>query len=143
MTATVQVGTILIEDRAVMAETLGLQSEPYSAHWGVVKTLDGLALDRTIHAAGWNCFFMAAQVKVTFFGAIDAKNIQNAVKRMLGKLRPMNFNCLEVTGIVAKRFLGVPYTVVSAHSRHIQQGCCLDGLDERRRSQHHVEQARG
>jgi hypothetical protein len=139
MTATVQAGTILIEDRALMVETLGLQSEPYSAHWGVVKALDGSALDRKIQAAGWNFFFMATETKVMFFGAIRAKNIQNAVKRMLGKLKPMNFNCLEVTGIVAKRFLGVPYTVVSAHSRHIQQSCYLDRDDERQRD---AEQAR-
>ena len=88
MTATVQVGTILIEDRAVMAETLGLQSEPYSAHWGVVKTLDGLALDRTIHAAGWNCFFMAAQVKVTFFASIAPKNITFTSAAMKKKFHP-------------------------------------------------------
>jgi len=126
-----------------MARALGLHSEPYSANWGVVEALDGFALDRKIHAAGWSFFFMAAEVKVMFFGAIGAKNIQNAVKRMLGKLRPMNFNCLEVTGIVAKRFLGVPYTVVSAHSRHIQQSCYLDGADGRRTSQRDAEQDRG
>jgi hypothetical protein len=142
MTATVQVGTILIEDRALITQTLGLQSEPYSAHWRVVNALDGLALDRKIHAAGWNFFFMAAEAKVMFFGAIGAKNIQNAIKRMLEKLKPMNFNCLEVTRIVAKRFLGVPYAVVLAHSRHIQQSCYLDGADERRTSQRDAEQAR-
>jgi hypothetical protein len=142
MTATVQVGTILIDDRPIVAQALGLQSEPYAAHWGMVKALDGFALDRKIHAAGWNFFFMADEIKVMFFGAIGAKNIQNAVRRMLGKLRPMNFNCLEVTGIAAKRFLGVPYTVVSAHSRHIQQSCYLDDADGRRTSQHDAEQAR-
>ena len=143
MTATVQAGTILIEDRALMAETLGLQSEPYSAHWGVVKALDGLALSRKIQAAGWNFFFMAAQVKVMFIGAIETESIRKAVGRMLGKLKLMDFNCLEVTGIVTRRFLGVPYTVVSAHSRHIQQSCYLDGNDERRTSQRDAEQARG
>jgi hypothetical protein len=143
MTATVQVGSILIEDRPIIAQALGLQSEPYSAHWGVVNALDGLALDRKIHAAGWNLFFMAEEVKVMFFGAIGAKNIQNAVKRMVGKLRPLNFNCLEVTGIAPRRFLGVPYTVVSAHPRHIQQSCYLDGVDERRTSRRDAEQARG
>ena len=142
MTATVQVGTILIEDHALITHTLGLQSESYSAHWCVVNALDGLALDRKIHAAGWNFFFMAAEAKVMFFGAIGAKNIQNAIKRMLEKLKPMNFNCLEVTRIVAKRFLGVPYAVVLAHSRHIQQSCYLDGADERRTSQRDAEQAR-
>jgi hypothetical protein len=143
MTEEVQLGTILIRDNPVAAQAIGFQSEPYSAQWGLVKALDGLALDRKIHAAGWNFFFMAAQVKVMFIGAIETESIRKAVGRMLGKLKLMDFNCLEVTGIVTRRFLGVPYTVVSAHSRHIQQSCYLDGNDERRTSQRDAEQARG
>ncbi|PYY11578.1 MAG: hypothetical protein DMG69_03560 [Acidobacteria bacterium] len=119
MPPTVQVGTILVEDRPLIAQVLGLESEPYSGNWSVVKALDSFALDRKIHAAGWNFFFMAAEAKVMFFGALGAKKIQNALKRILVKVRHQNFNSLEVTGIVAKRFLGVPYTTVSAHSRHI------------------------
>jgi hypothetical protein len=135
MTANIQVGTILMADRPVMTQALGLQSEPYSANWSIVDALDGLAMDRKIDAAGWNFFFMAPEVKVMFFGAIGAKRVQNAVLRMLQKVKPLNFNCLEVTAIAAKRFLGVPYTLISAHSRHIQQSCYLDGADGRRISQ--------
>jgi len=135
MTANVQVGTILMESRPVMAQALGLQSAPYSANWGVLTALDGLGIHRNIEAAGWNFFFMAAEVKVMFFGAIGAGRVQNALQRMLVKVKPLNFNCLEVTGIAAKRFLGVPYTVVSAHSRHIQESCYLDDASARRRSQ--------
>jgi hypothetical protein len=143
MTATVQIGTILIEERPLMVQALGLNSEPYAANWGVIQALDSLALDRKIHAAGWNFFFMAAEVKVMFFGAIGAKNIQGALRRMLAKVKPLNFNCLEVTGIVARRFLGVPYAVVSAHSRHIQQSCQLDGADGRLASRRDAEQGGG
>ena len=88
--------------------------------------LDGFALDRKIHAAGWNFFFMAAEVKVMFFGSVGAAKIQNALKRILGKVKQQHFNGLEVTEIVARRFLGVPYVTVSAHSRHMQQSCYLD-----------------
>jgi hypothetical protein len=94
-----------------------------------------LALDRKIRAAGWSFFFMAAEVKVMFFGAVGAKSIQKALKRILGKVSYLNFNSLEVTGIVAKRFLGVPYAIVSAHSRHVQQNCYLDSAEERRTTQ--------
>ncbi len=143
MTAEVQVGTVLIEERPALAQVLGLESEPYSGSWSVVKALNGFALDRKIHAAGWNFFFMAAEVKVMFFGALGAKKINNALKRILAKVRQQNFNCLEVTGIVAKRFLGVPYATVSAHSRHIQQSCLLDGIQQRRTDQNDTEWARG
>ena len=77
-----------------------------------------------------------------FFGAPGAAKIKNALHRILAKVRLHNFNCLEVTGIVANRFLGVPYTTVSAHSRHIQQGWRLDGAEERRSSQHDAASAK-
>ena len=126
-----------------MTQLPGLESEPYSGNWSLVKVLDGFALDRKIHAAGWNFFFMAADVKVMFFGALGAKKIENALKLILAKVRHQNFNSLEVTGIVAKRFLGVPYAVVSAHSRHIQQSCCLDSAHGRWTSQRDAKWARG
>jgi len=126
-----------------MKKLLGLESEPCSGSWNLVKAVDGFAVDRKIHAAGWNFFFMAAEVRVMFFGALGAKKIQNALQRILGKVKRQDFNGLEVTGIVAKRFLGVPYAIVSAHSRHIQQSCYLDGVVARRTFQRDAEWARG
>ena len=143
MSPTVEVGTVLIEDRPLITQFLGLETGPCSGNWSVVKALDGVALDRKIHAAGWNFFFMAAEVKVMFFGVLATRKIQSALKRILAKVRPQNFNALEVTGIIAKRFLGVPYVILYAHSRHIQQSCYLDGPDERRASQRDAEWARG
>ena len=64
-----------------------------------------------------NFFFMAAEIRVMVFGAIGAGKIQNALKRILGEVRQQHFNCFEVTGIVAKHFLGIRYAIVSAHSR--------------------------
>jgi hypothetical protein len=126
MLPAVQVGAILIEEWPLVTQRFGLESEPYSGNWSLIKALDGSALDRKIRASGWNLFFMAAEVKAMFFGTLGAKKIQNALKRILGKVKEQHFNGLEVTEIVAKRFLGVPYTVVSAHSRHFQQSCYLD-----------------
>ena len=126
-----------------MAGVLALESEPYLGNWSVVKALDGFALDDKIHAAGWNFFFMAAEVKVMFFGAIGATKIQGALKRILEKVSGQNFNCLEVTSIVAKRFWGMPYATVSAHSRHIQQSCQLDDIEQRRTGRRDAQWATG
>jgi hypothetical protein len=115
-----------------MTQLPGLESEPCSGNWKLLNALDGVSLDRKIHAAGWNFFFMATEVKVMFFGALGAKKILNALHRILGKVKEQDFNCLEVTGIVAKRFLGVSYAIVSAHSRHVQPTCRLDSAEARR-----------
>ncbi len=143
MPAAIQVGAILIEEWPRMTQLFGLKSDPYSGKWSLVQALDGVSLDRRIHAEGWNFFFMATEMKAMFFGALGANKIQNALKRILGKVTGQDFNCIEVTGIVAKRFLGVPYAIVTAHSRHIQQSCYLDSPEARRTSQRDAAWARG
>ena len=140
--STVQVGTILMKEWPGMAQLLQLETEPCSGNWSLVKTLDGISLDRKIHAAGWNFFFMAAEVKVMFWGVLGTAKIQNAMQRILAKVKPQHFNGLEVTGMVASHFLGVPYVTVSAHSRHLQQGCYLDSSEARQASHDNAECAK-
>ena len=86
---------------------------------------------------------MAAVVKTMFFGSPGEAKIQNALKRILEKVTQQQFNGLEVTEIVARRFLGVPYVSVSAHSRHMQQSCYLDSAVARQTFQRNAEWARG
>jgi|SRR5271166_2009462 len=143
MPLSVQVGTILMTEWPAITQILGLESETCSGAWSIVKLLDNFALDRKIHAAGWNFFFMADEVSSTFFGAVGEKRIQSALKRILEKVQPWHFNALEITGIAIKSFLGVPYVTVSAHSRHVQQSCYLDGLESRQTSQNNADWATG
>jgi hypothetical protein len=145
MSQEVQVGSILMLGWPQLPglESEGWESEPYSGPWNLVKGVYDFALDRKIRLTGWNLFFIASEVKVMFFGAIRAKKIQHALHRILGKVSQQHFNSLEVTGIVAKRFLGLPYAIVSAHSRHIQRGCYLEGAELRRSSQRDAADSRG
>jgi hypothetical protein len=142
MPSTVQVGTILMKEWSGMPQ-LGLETEPGMGEWSMVKVTDAFTLDRKIHAAGWNFFFMAAEVKAMFFGSLRVVKVQSALKRILAKVKPQHFNGLEVTGIVARHFLGVPYVTVSAHSRHMQHSCNLDSNEARQTSQDNAEWARG
>jgi hypothetical protein len=148
MAQTIQAGSILVKGSVLMPELPGLKIEDlkiqrYSGDWNLVRTLDGFALDRKIRGAGWNFFFMAAEIKAMFFGAVGDKKIQNALHRIIGKLRQQPFNALEITGIVRKRFLGVPYTMVSAHSRNIQKSCNSNEERTMDVSDHDVEQVSG
>jgi hypothetical protein len=143
MPQNVKVGTILMQDWARMPQLLGLETELGFGEWSMVKAPDALALGHKIHAAGWNFFFMATEVKAMFFGFLGQEKIQSALKRILARVELQHFNGLEVTEIVARRFLGVPYVTVSAHSRHMQQSCYLDSAASRRTSQHNAQWARG
>lgn len=144
MTPIVQVGSVLLgEESPHMTEVLHIQSEPYLENWSVVKGLNGITLDGRIRAAHWNFFFLADEVEAMFFGAIGANKIKRALERIAHKVKLREFNCLEVTGIVAKRFLGIRYVTVSVHSRHIQPGCQLDSVEKRRNSRRDADWANG
>jgi hypothetical protein len=129
MSQEVQVGTILMSEWPAL---FGLESEPYSGRWSMLKASDGFALDRRIRAAGWTFFLMASEAKVMFLGLPAAKKMQHAVDSLLDKVRKGNFNGLEITGIVTKRFWGFRYSIISAHSRHVQRTCYMDSTEVRR-----------
>ena len=143
MSLNIQVGDILLDDRPQIHQALGLESEPFSGSWSRVKTIDRSFLDQQIRAAGWNLFFIPGEVKAVIFGALKAGKIQGAVTRILKKLRSRNFNCLEVAAIDNKRFLGIRYAIVSAHSLHLQQTRLLDSPKERKQHQADATWARG
>lgn len=114
-----------------MAPLPVLETASFFGEWRIVKTTDAFTLDREIHAAGWNFFFMAEEVKTTFLGGLAHEKIQSALKRIVATLKSQRFNGLEVTAINARHFLGVPYVTVSAHSRHMQQSCNIDRSEAR------------
>jgi hypothetical protein len=143
MPSSVQVGTILMKEWPGMPQLVGVETEPGLGEWTMVKAPDAFVLDRKIHAAGWNYFFMATEVKAMFFGSLTAAKVGSALKRILAKVKQQHFNGLEVTAIVARRFLGVPYVTVSAHSRHMQASCYLDSAATRQNSQVDAEWAKG
>ena len=143
MPSTVQVGTILMKEWPGMPQLIRFETEPGFGGWSMVKVPDAFTIDRKIHAAGWNFFFMAAEVKAMFFGSLTATKVRSALKRILDKVKSQHFNGLEVTAIVGRHFLGVPYVTVSAHSRHMQHSCNLDSAETRQSFQHDSEWARG
>jgi hypothetical protein len=143
MPSTVQAGTILMKEWSGMPQLIGFETEPGLGEWSMVRVPDAFTLDRKIHAAGWNFFFMAVEVKAIFFGSLKAAKVRSALKRILAKVKPQHFNGLEVTAIVARHFLGVPYVTVSAHSRHMQRSCNLDSAEARQTSHDNAEWARG
>ena len=131
MKSLVEVGSVLIENRPNMAQGLGFDSEPYSDNWNLVLSRNGRDLDNRVRARGWNFLFMAGELRTRFFGAATQNDVRKALMRIVARKREQSFNCLEVTGITGRRFLGLPYTIVSAHSRHIQRSWRLDGLKQR------------
>ena len=124
----IQAGTIMVRQLASL-RSLGIESEPYSGSWQSLGVLESSGLDRKIRAAGWKLFFMASELRAAVPDWGGQKTLRRGVKRLLAQTRAQHFNCMELTHILRKRFLGIPYVSIAAHSRHIQLGSQIQSVE--------------
>ena len=120
-----QTRTVFIREDTRLPATLAIESEAFLPGWRVVKNLDRSTLARNIEGANWNFFYMAGEIRAAVLGRDRPGTMRRAVKCVLAKQEGQKFNSLEITKVVSKRFLGIPFMSVTAHSRHIQQGIGL------------------
>jgi|GEM_PF-1260672 len=116
-------GTILIRDNTPLPAGMAIERDVFLAGWKAVKDLDGYQLGRKLEGAKWNFFCLAGEIRVTVLGS-GSKTLRGAVKRALAK-QEKQFNSLEITSVVSKRFLGLPFVGIVARTRHIQQSTRL------------------
>ena len=116
---------ICIKEDTPLPANLPIESEAFLPGWKVVKNLDRSTLARNIEGANWNFFYLAGEIRATVLGRDRSGTLRRAVRRVLAKQKGQKFNSLEITNVVSKRFLGIPFMRVTAHARHIQQGMGL------------------
>ncbi len=125
MSANNTYGTILIRENTLLPAGLAVESESFLPGWRVAKNLDGYGLARKMEDAKWNYFYLAGVTRTVVLGREGPETMRRAVRRALARLDRLKFNSLEITTVVSKRFLGIPFTSVSIHSRHIQEAISL------------------
>ena len=123
----IDVGTIMVREGACFPESLGVASEAYSRRWRLYSGMKTpAALDRSIRTQGWSFFYLGEQHSAFAFGSVGESGVRKALNRLLRNAEPDAFNCIEVTGIAARRFLGLSIVMVYGHSRHIQRSGDLE-----------------
>lgn len=120
-------GSILFREGTPLPEGFRMNSASYLSGWRSVQGMDGYALDRQANDKGWRFFYFAGEIGATVFGREGQKTVLKALKRILADQEMEYFNSLEVTNIVFKHFLGLPYATISFHKRNIQEGMFLRG----------------
>jgi len=125
MARIIEIGTLLIKEGAPLPETLPLESDPYLKGWRLVKNLGSSGMDRKLCEVGWTFFYMAGEVNAMAFGSDSEKTTRRAVKKAIANMKSNRFNCLEISRMAAKSFLGLPYVTVAGHPRHIQESVYL------------------
>jgi hypothetical protein len=116
---------ILIREDTILPPGLSIASNAFFPGWRIVTSPDRSGFTRGIEAARWNFFYSADETRATVLGADRLRTLRRAVKSILAKQELRSFNSVEVTTIVSKRFLGIPFLRIVAHLRHIQESSAL------------------
>ena len=118
MTDLITAGNILVQEGTNLPRSLLVETDSDSNGWAVVKD-NPSTFEKTVEEAGWTFFFMAGEVKTTVFGFNKQKALRSALKRLITDVKSLHCNSIEITRIMGKSFLGMPYVSVSAHPRHL------------------------
>ena len=132
MTIPIAAGSILVEKIARLPNSSLLQPESDSNGWAAIQDTRS-AFEKAIREAGWTFFYMAGEVQATAFGFDRPKALRAALKRLIADVRSQRCNCIEITQVTDRSFLGVPSVRVTAHPRHLQKGM-LFSANERDRN---------
>ena len=125
MAPAIKVGSVMMKKGTYLPPAAQIRGEVYAPGWTLIQNTDGNSVDRDVRKAGWSFFFLAPDIRATAWGPHDSNTIQKAVRKILAKVKPTKFNCLEISEIAAKNFMGIPYVEISGHSRHIQNSMTL------------------
>lgn len=128
-----EIGTVMIQEGVMLPDGFVLDSDRYAIGWRAVQRTDDFGVDHNLRLAGWHMFTIAGGKFQAMTLGSTTSGLRRLVIRLLALVRQQSFNSAEVTDITNARFLGIPYTSVTVHARHIQQNYCL--ADERSRAQ--------
>lgn len=124
----VDAGSILIAPGTLLPPEWLLEDHVVASGWSrLTNTLDRLHREKALRAGGWSFFFLAGAITATSAGWSRPKMLDAALARLMGAVKRQGCNCLEIDDVRVRSFLGVPYTRVSAHPRHIQKGMFFSG----------------
>ena len=119
-------GDLLVQEGTNLPRSLLLPTEINSIGWAVVEG-NPSTFEKTVEEAGWTFFFMAGEIKTKVFGFDKQKALRTALKRLIADVKSQHCNSIEITGVVGKSFLRIPYVMVSAHARHLQKDRLFGG----------------
>ena len=128
-----QVGSVLLRTGTLTPLSVPLYLRTFGRDWQFIENSGGRVLDQGFHRMGWDFFLRAGSIRGYAVGSGES-SIMRATLNLLAEIQARGFNCAQISGIVVKRFLGVRYVRVEAHSRHLQPSSMLDSMDERKKT---------
>jgi hypothetical protein len=120
MTDNIHVGTILLEEGTPLPASLAIGTEPSATGWSCLPS-SSAQRGQELESAGGTFFCRAGPIHTTGFGFHEQSRTDRAVAHAIEAVKREQGNCLEITHMRQRSFLGWRYTSLVAHARQIQR----------------------
>ena len=128
MIRTIRAGSVLLHDGTLLPPSLAVTTEQYSTDWSFIVSFPGARLNKAIETAGWTFFFMAGDIRTRGFSLNAPGSLARAVLHLTDAVTGQHCNCLEISSVSQRSFLGLHWTSLAAHARHLQESSSFHAL---------------
>ena len=111
---------LLVREGAELPPDVATESETFVPGWHVVKNFDNYVLRQRMRGSNWSLLRLHGSEEARLMGRARQEILRRGVAQILTQLQGRNFNSLEVTVRVTKRFLGLTFLSISGNRRHFQ-----------------------
>src|SRR5882724_12033604 len=103
----VEEGAVLIQTGTRLPQSFQLKTAKYTDGWNLIENLDGRAMDGKLRGNNWNFIHISGKLEASARGSWNMLTVRKATLKLLDKAKHTQLNCLEITDIAKKRFLGI------------------------------------
>lgn len=121
---------VLVRRDTTLPKTLKMENQLVLGEWNVVSQLSPAEFDKELYRAGWQFFYIPPETQSRALGFGRKHALARALTKLLAKVDAKKLNALQITGVEAKKFLGIHYASISAYLRHIQKSLILSPAPE-------------
>jgi hypothetical protein len=111
---------MLLKDGTELPALPAITMIPHAIGWSYLINSTSAELDGNLRRIGWTFFYLAGEIRKIGFGFTSESRMKRAVTRVIEAVKLQQCNSLEITQVRTKSFLGLPYTSLVAHARHVQ-----------------------
>jgi hypothetical protein len=122
---------VLVRRDTSLPETVKTEDQPGLGEWKLVSDLTSEQFDKELYKAGWQFFYIPPETRASAVGFNRKQALEKALKKLLAKAHAAKLNAVQLTGVEAKKFLGIHYASVSAYLRHVQKSLILSPASEK------------
>jgi len=126
---------VFVRRNTFLPETVNMKDQLVLGGWNLVSRLTPAEFDKELYKEGWQFFYIPPEVQASALGFNRKRALQRALKKLLVKADAAKLNAVQVTGVEAKKFLGIHYASISAYLRHVQKSLILSPASEKTEQQ--------